>query len=70
MSDIFTHESELRNRGVSFDTGTLFGPKGPREWHTDWSLGGPMTVEDISSYLTEEGVPHTLVVVVKHNEDE
>jgi hypothetical protein len=44
-------------------------PEGPREWHTDWSLEGPMSVKDITTYLDEEGISYTTVEVLNVQED-
>jgi len=63
-------EEDLREQGVTFDTGRLMKPEGPREWHTDWSLEGPMSVKDITTYLDEEGISYTTVEVRKVHEEE
>jgi hypothetical protein len=59
----------LQDYGVSFDTGTNIRPEGPREWHTDWSLDGPWSVEDIAKFLDGRGVSYTLVKVPKIAEE-
>lgn len=70
MQTIYDIEGELHEKGVFFDTGTHIRPEGPREWHTDWSLSGPMSVEDLSKYLDDKGVTYTLVKVLKVHEEE
>lgn len=62
--------SDLRQQGVTFDSGTHMGePPGPHEWQTDWSLEGPMDVADICAYLEVRRVPYTLVKVLNHEEE-
>ena len=34
-----------------------------REWHTDWSLVGPMSVADIASFLVTKRIAFTTVLV-------
>ena len=70
LQTIYAIEDELLKEGVTFDTGCWITPEGPREWHTDWSLEGPLTVEDIAKRLDEKGVSYTLVMVPKLEEDE
>ena len=70
LQTIYAIEDELSKEGVTFDTGCWITPEGPREWHTDWSLEGPLTVEDIAKRLDEKGVSYTLVMVPKLEEDE
>lgn len=65
MDELWNIETKLRRRGVSFDTGCTLAPNGPREWHTDWSLEGPMSVEDITNYLDEENIDYSTVKVAK-----
>ena len=71
INALFEIEAELReSEGVSFDTGCWMTPEGPREWHTDWSLEGTMSVEDLAKYLDDKSVPYTLVKVLNHQEEE
>ena len=62
---IRTIQKELLENGVSFDSGTdgtIF------EWHTDWSLEGPMSVEDLTKLLNEKDIPHTTVEIPKEDD--
>jgi hypothetical protein len=70
IDNLFRMRSNLREEGVSFDTGTVIGPEGPHEWHTDWSLEGPMDVVDICAYLDVRKVKYTLVKILNHEEEE
>ena len=65
MDELWNIETKLRRRGVSFDTGVTLATNGPREWHTDWSLEGPMSVKDITNYLDEENIDYSTVKVAK-----
>lgn len=65
---LFQIRSDLREQGVTFDTGTHI-PNGPHEWQTDWSLEGPMDVADICAYLEVRKVPYILVKVLNHEEE-
>jgi hypothetical protein len=49
---------DLRWKGVTFDSG---GTREVYEWHTDWSLEGPMSVRDLTDLLDEKGIAHTTV---------
>jgi len=62
---IRTIQKELLENGVSFDSG---GTKDTFEWHTDWSLEGPMSVEDLTKILNEKDIPHTTVEIPKDDD--
>jgi len=59
---------DLGEQGVTFDTGTNI-PDGPHEWHTDWSLEGPMDVADLCAHLDVRKVPYTLVKTINYEEE-
>ncbi len=59
---------DLGEQGVTFDTGTNI-PDGPHEWHTDWSLEGPMDVADLCAHLDVRKVPYTLVKHINYEEE-
>ena len=63
MDTLYSIESDLKDKGVYFDAGCWMTPEGPREWHTDWSLEGPMDVNALAKYLDEKGIPYTVVFV-------
>ena len=69
LDELFSVETELSEKGVYFDTGTCI-PNGPREWHTDWSLEGPMSVADLTKHLDELGIEYTTVDVPKSDQEE
>jgi len=68
MDYLFDTRARLRDEGVRFDSGTSI-PNGPHEWHTDWSLEGPMDVADICAYLDVRKVPYTLVKILNRDEE-
>jgi len=68
MDYLFDTKARLRDEGVRFDSGTSI-PNGPHEWHTDWSLEGPMDVADICAYLDVRKVPYTLVKILNREEE-
>tara|TARA_B100001778_G_scaffold220830_1_gene183128 strand:+ start:784 stop:1035 length:252 start_codon:yes stop_codon:yes gene_type:complete len=65
MSTLRAIETELKDNGVYFDTGCWMQPEGPREWHTDWSLEGPMSVEELAKHLDDKEIPYKMVSVAK-----
>lgn len=68
LNYLFQIKSDLYEQGVTFDTGTNI-PDGPHEWHTDWSLDGPMDVAQLCAHLDVKEVPYTLVKLLNHNEE-
>ena len=65
---LFQIRRDLGEQGVTFDTGTNI-PDGPHEWHTDWSLEGPMDVADLCAHLDVRKVPYTLVKHINYEEE-
>ena len=65
MDKLSAIEDELREKGVTFDTGCVLAPDGPREWHTDWALEGPMNVTDLTKYLDGKGIEYETVKMPK-----
>jgi len=69
MEEVRSIESELKDKGVYFDTANYVDPHADmREWHTDWSLTGPMSVSDLCEYLENLGIQYNLWVVPKREE--
>tara|TARA_B100001179_G_scaffold172374_1_gene127786 strand:- start:482 stop:781 length:300 start_codon:yes stop_codon:yes gene_type:complete len=71
-SDVYAAEDELGTLDVGFDTATAMKRSGllrnkflgkTREWHTDWSLRGPMSVADIASFLVNKRIAFSTVLV-------
>ena len=65
---LFQIREDLNALGTTFDTGTNL-PNGPHEWHTDWSLDGPLDVADLCAYLDARKVPYILVKELNHDEE-
>lgn len=61
-------KEELFERGVYFDAGEEL-VRGIVEWHTDWSLTGPMSVRDICEYLAERRIEYRIQVVPSSEEE-
>lgn len=64
--------NDLLDEGVYFDYAIGVNPNKWRalEWHTDWSLTGPMDVADICALLDVRDIKYTLVKVLNHGEEE